>query len=89
MPIEFVIIRNADFACSSQKQIFSPGGGLRHPHPHFQSAASAASENGFISRKCVKNTFFHEWAPYGRWGGHRTVKIRVVAMRVFFIFIIS
>ena len=31
-----------------------------------------------------QNTFFHEWAPYGRWGAHRTGKIRVVAMRVFF-----
>ena len=32
--------------------------------------------------------FFHEWAPYGRWGGDRTVKIQVVAMRVFYMFII-
>ena len=32
-----------------------------------------------------QNTFFHEWAPYGRWGGHRTAEIRVAAMRVFFI----
>ena len=66
-----------------------PGGGLRPPHPHFQSAASAASENGFIFRKWVQNMFFHEWAPYRRWGGHRTVEIQVVAMRVFFIPIIS
>ena len=28
-----------------------PGGGLRLPHPHLQSAASAASGNGFIFRK--------------------------------------
>ena len=32
-----------------------------------------------------QNLFFHDWAPYGRRGPHRTVKIRVVAMRVFFI----
>ena len=36
-----------------------------------------------------QNTFFHEWAPYGRWGGHPAAKIRVVAMHVFFIFMIS
>ena len=27
--------------------------------------------------------FCHEWAPYGRWGGDQTVKIRVVAIHVF------
>ena len=31
--------------------------------------------------------FFHEWASYGRWGGDRTVKIRVAAMQVCFIVI--
>ena len=36
-----------------------------------------------------QNMFFHEWAPYGRWGGHRTVEIQVVAMRVFLIRMIS
>ena len=66
-----------------------PGGGLLPPHPHFQSAASAASKNGFIFRKLVQNTFFHEWAPYRRWGGHRTAEIQVVAMLIFFIPIIS
>ena len=32
--------------------------------------------------------FFHEWGPDERWGAHRTVKIRVVAMHVLFMFII-
>ena len=32
-----------------------------------------------------QNSFFRDWAPYGRWGGHRTVRIGVVAMRAFFI----
>ena len=38
-----------------------------------------------IFREFVQNTFFHEWAPYGRLGGDRTVKIQVAAMHVFFI----
>ena len=36
-----------------------------------------------------QNTFFHEWAPYGRWGSHPAAKIRVVAMHVFLILMIS
>ena len=29
---------------------------------------------------------FREWVPYGRWGAHRTAKIRVVAMRAIFLY---
>ena len=36
-------------------------------------------------RQFVQNMSFHEWAPYGRWGGDRTVKIHIVAMRVLYI----
>ena len=36
----------------------------------------------------VKTRFCHGWAQYGRWEGHRTAKIQVVAMHVFFSFII-
>ena len=32
-------------------------------------------------KQCVQNKFFHEWAPYGRWGGDRTVKSHIVALR--------
>ena len=31
-----------------------------------------------------QNSFVRDWAPYERWGAHRTVEIRVVAMSVFF-----
>ena len=30
-------------------------------------------------RHLFQNTFFHGWAPYGRWRAHRTVKIHIVA----------
>ena len=36
-----------------------------------------------------QSTFFHEWASYGRWGGHRTAEFRVMAVRVFVISMIS
>ena len=42
-----------------------------------------------IFGRCCQNTFFHDWAPYGRWGAHRTMTIRVVAMRVLFVCIIK
>ena len=45
-----------------------------------------------IQPTCFKHfcqtMFFHEWAPDGRWGAHRTIKIRVVAMRVCLIYYI-
>ena len=56
-------------------------------HVHAQESCACTAIKSKINVFC-QNTFFHEWAPYGRWGGHRTVKIRVVAMHVFFIFMI-
>ena len=32
--------------------------------------------------------FVHEWGPDERWGGLRTVKIEIVVMRIFVVYII-
>ena len=67
-----------------------PGGELRPPHPHFQSAASAASGNGFIFENWFKTRFFkhglhiENGEVIGRYG-----EIQVVAMRICFIQSIS
>ena len=57
---------------------------LVHALDFCDSAAIANKIDAFC-----QSTFFHEWAPYGRWEGHRIADIRVVAMRIFFIFMMS
>ena len=54
-------------------------------HKNLVHAQDACACTAIASKICVfcQNTLFHEWAPYGRWGGHRTAKTWVVAMRVF------
>ena len=52
---------------------------------HAQDSCACTPITSKIDVFCP-NTFFHEWAPYGRWGCHPAAKIRVVAMRVFLIF---
>ncbi len=63
------------------------GGGLRPPHPHFQSAASAASKKAHRTLKAFKIVFFHERASYERWGLHNTAKILVRTIPFFFVFL--
>ena len=55
---------------------------------HAQDSCACTAITRKINGFCQK-TFFYEWDPYGRWGGHPAAKIRVEAMRVFFICMIS